>query len=119
MGKSRKNRNIKIKKQERIDNFPLIIPDTDTGPFADIYADPDLLKLAKEKGFDDHNNSSNEAVSNLFFNGGTIVCKDSIDPEYKKKALVYLKTLLRSFSPKHEDKMAVCGMVYHSLTKGF
>lgn len=83
--------------------------------FATIPTDMVLLKEAESRGFDDWNNPYHRMFSNLFFNGGSVVFKSNVNPEFKNKCWPYIKCLMGSFAPKHEHKAAVCAMLLSEL----
>lgn len=70
---------------------------------------PKLLAEAKERGFYCGNTKWNKAFDRMFFGG------DGETPVLKKDAnmrsLRYCGALMRSFSPKHEEKEAVCALI--------
>lgn len=74
---------------------------------------PNMDDVPKEfKGFH-ANTKQNEIVSKWFFSGlpeGTkFIPKEGID---KNIALRHIGTILRSFEPKHEDKVAACAYLF-------
>ena len=58
---------------------------------------------------------ANRMFNELFNNGGRLICKEEIDSDYLKRAMPYLKALMRSFAPRHEEKEAVCAMLLDEL----
>lgn len=70
-----------------------------------------LLAIARENGFYSGDTKYNKMFSALFFGGGKIDCKKSVDDEAKSKILRYFKALAASFEPKHEEKEAVCALL--------
>ena len=83
--------------------------------FSTLKTDAFLLDLAKEKGFYNGNTPYNRLFSKLFFGGGALNFKCSATKEFKEKAVPYLKALMTSFEPKHEDKEAVCALILSEL----
>ncbi len=83
--------------------------------FSTLQTDDFLLELAKERGFYDGNTPYNRLFSNLFHKGGKIVFQCSASDEFKQKAFPYLKALMMSFEPSHEDKDAVCALILSEL----
>ena len=75
--------------------------------FATIETDPILLEEAKKRGFYMKDTPAN--------NGGRLICKGEIDPDYLKRAMSYLKALMRSIAPRYEEKEAVCAMLLDEL----
>ena len=86
-------------------------------PFDQPKTDKFLLAIAIEKGFDKHHNPYNELFSKFFFSGGSMNFKESASIAFRVKAVPYLKTLMQSFEPKHEDKAAVCALILSELCK--
>lgn len=83
--------------------------------YATIDTDPALLEEAKRRGFYMADTPANRMFNELFNNGGRLICKGEIDPDYLKRAMPYLKALMRSFAPRQEDKEAVCAMLLDEL----
>lgn len=82
-------------------------PDAEMYPTTD--TNFDLLEEAKKRNYLYGNKSGNKLFSAWFFNGvKEIVVKDLDNAE---KAFKYMRTLMGSFSPKHEHKEAVCAMI--------
>jgi hypothetical protein len=50
--------------------------------------------------------------SELFFYGGEIKLKDDVKGTWKENAYMYARALMGSFSPKHEHKELVVGMIF-------
>ncbi len=94
-------------------DFPSLTP-TDI-IFSIIKTDDRLLAEAKDKGFYNSNTPYNRLFSKLFFDGGELNLKKDLDPKFKDKALPYLRALMGSFEPKHEDKEAVCALLLSYL----
>lgn len=85
------------------------------GPFDDVRTDPVLLAEARVRGFYGGHTPYNKLFSNLFFNGGKLDLKKDLPEDFRKAALPYLKALMQSFTPSHEDKEAVCAMLLSEL----
>lgn len=83
--------------------------------FSVVNTDMALLKEAKDRGFYDGRTPFNKMFSTLFFKGGKLNFKPDLDPAFKDAAVPYLKALMASFNPKHEDKEAVCAMLLSEL----
>jgi hypothetical protein len=49
--------------------------------------------------------------SELFFSGGEIKLKKDVQGTWKEKAYLYARALMGSWSPKHEHKQLVVGMI--------
>ena len=90
--------------------YKFVVPE-----FADIKTDKNLLIEAKSRGFDDRNNRYCQIFSDLFFKGGKLNFKNDLDPSFKAVAVPYLRSFMGSFSPKHEEKMAICGLLLSEL----
>jgi hypothetical protein len=74
---------------------------------------PELLKEAKER----KPRKGMEKFSELFFCGGKIELKEDVKGTWKEDAWKYARCLMGSFSPKHEDKEIVCGMIFEECLK--
>jgi len=48
----------------------------------------------------------------LFFSGGEIQLKEDVKGTWKENAFMYARALMSSFAPKHENKEAVCAMIF-------
>lgn len=86
-------------------------------PSRRLNTDDTLLKEAKSRGFYNGNTKYNRLFSTLFFEGGAVNFKDSVDLEFKEKAVPYLKALMGSFQPSHEDKEAVSALILSELAE--
>lgn len=75
----------------------------------------ELLAEAKERGFYNGNTPYNELFSNLFSEGGKVKFKNGLDEEFKKVAWSYCRSFMGSWSPKHEEKEAICAMLMSEL----
>lgn len=58
-----------------------------------------------------------EKFNQLFFNGGTVELKDDVRGTWKEHAYVYARSLMGSFTPKHEHKESVCAMIFEECLK--
>jgi hypothetical protein len=83
--------------------------------FCTLKADPKLLAEAKNRGFYNGYSEYNRLFSKLFFEGGKVQFKESIDPEFKANAWPYLRAFMGSFEPKHEEKEAICALIMSEL----
>lgn len=83
--------------------------------FSIIKTDPELLKEAKARGFCDGNTPYNDLFSTLFFTGGKLNWKKDLPADFKQDAGTYLKALMGSFEPSHEDKEAISAMLLSEL----
>ena len=80
-----------------------------------VSTDPELLKLAQERGFHEMDNAYNQLAAGLFFGGASYTVRRDVEPGYRLKCVGYVNALLQSFEPKHEDKMAVAALVLHEV----
>jgi hypothetical protein len=48
----------------------------------------------------------------LFYSGGKIELKKDVKGTWKQDAYIYARALMRSWSPKHEHKELVVGMIF-------
>lgn len=79
---------------------------------------PALLIEAKERGYDGYDNKPHtKLVSKLFFIGGKVKFLPDVDPEFKDKAWPYVRAFMRSWSPSHEDKVAICALILSELVE--
>lgn len=51
----------------------------------------------------------------LFFSGGKIELQSDVEGTWKEKAFLYARALMRSWSPKHEHKQLVVGMIFEEV----
>lgn len=72
---------------------------------------PELLEEAKKRNPQKGIKKFNE----LFFTGGEIVLQKDVQGTWKEKAYLYTRALMRSWSPKHQDKEIVVGMLFEEL----
>ena len=79
--------------------------------------DKKLFNEAKKRGFLNQQTPYNELFSTLFLQGGELKFKKDVDPDFKEKAIPYLKAFMGSFEPKHEHKEAVCAMLLSELVE--
>jgi hypothetical protein len=85
--------------------------------FSTLRTDDVLLKEAEARGFNKSSNPYCMLFSTIFFNGGKVKFKESLDPSFKERAWPYFRALIGSFSPKHEHKQAVCAMILSELVE--
>ncbi len=78
---------------------------------------PALLAEAKWRGFYNGNTLYNRLFSALFFRGGRVVFKKDLPEGFKDRAWPYLQSFMGSWSPKHEEKEAICAMLLSELTE--
>lgn len=79
--------------------------------------DPKLLAEAKARGFYNGNTPYNRLFSTLFFSGGKLNFKNDLPEGFRTSATLYLKAIMGSFEPKHEEKEAVCAMLLSELVE--
>ncbi len=86
--------------------------------FSTLDTDHELLKEAKERGFYDNDNGEyNKLFSTLFFNGGKVKFKENVDETLIESAWPYVRAFMSSFSPKHEEKAAICAMLLSEIVE--
>lgn len=78
---------------------------------------PDLLAEAKERGFYNGHTPYNNLFSELFFAGGKLNFKKDLPEEFRRAAMLYMKSFMGSFEPKHEEKEAICAMLLSELVE--
>jgi hypothetical protein len=71
----------------------------------------DLLAEAKERGFYNGHTPYNKLFSTLFYSGGKVKFKENVDKDFIKKAWGYCRFFMGSWSPKHEEKEAICALL--------
>ena len=74
-----------------------------------------LLKEAKNRGFYYGNTKSNDLFSRWFFSGlkaGEVKVREELDKKEVDNALLFAMSLMGSFKPKHEEKEAVCALIF-------
>ena len=69
---------------------------------------PELLKEAESRNI----SKGRKKFNQLFFSGGKIDLQDDVKGTWKEGAFLYARALMGSFAPKHEDKEAVCAMIF-------
>ena len=75
----------------------------------------ELLEEAKERKFYNGDTPYNNLFSELFYSGGKVKFKEGINEEFKKKAWSYCRSFMGSWSPKHEEKEAICALLMSEL----
>lgn len=83
--------------------------------FSTLETDPKLLAEAERRGFYMGDTKANRMFNHLFYHGGSIRLKSDVDSGYVRRAVPYIKALIRSFAPKHEEKEAVCAMILDEI----
>jgi hypothetical protein len=56
-------------------------------------------------------------AQSLFFSGGKLNLNDDLPDEYVTKGIRILKAIIGSFTPKHEHKIHVCGVILNAICK--
>lgn len=69
---------------------------------------PELLEEAKKR----NPKKGIEKFSELFYSGGKIELQKGVKGTWKENAFLYAKALMSSWSPKHEHKELVVGMIF-------
>ena len=103
-------------KKELIEKIPSVSDAQMVFPTSDVI--PELLKEAKEKGFYNGDTPANKLFNKWFFSGlkeGELNFKEGLDEDFKLKASRYLKSFMGSFSPKHQEKKAICSLLISEL----
>lgn len=77
--------------------------------------DKKLLSEARKRGFYNGSTKHNDLFSTLFFSGGKLNFKPDLPDDFRKTGTAYLKALMMSFEPKHEEKEAVCALLLSEL----
>ena len=95
--------------------FDFVKENKNGGAFSTVRTNPQLLKESIERGFYNGNTKFNKLFSELFFDGGKLHFKNDIDPDFKQKCTIYLKSLMSSFEPKQEEKESVSAMLLSEL----
>jgi len=88
-------------------------------PESEIFPDtnPELLEEATIRGFNHPYNPYCQLFFALFFKGGKVKFKKNIPEKFRNEAWTYLRNLMSSFAPAHEDKEAVCAMLLSELVE--
>jgi hypothetical protein len=77
--------------------------------------DKALLTEAISRGFYNGHTKYNDLFTEVFFKGGKLNFKENLDPLAQDTMFNYLKYFMKSFSPKHEEKEAICAMLLSEL----
>ncbi len=91
--------------------FPEVEPDlmVDTNP--------ELLEMAKAKGFFYGRTKYNQMFSDIYYRNREHQVKLSLGVEFTTRAINYFNALKRSWLPAHEDKEAVCALILSELVE--
>lgn len=81
--------------------------------FSTLNTPRDLLEEAESRDLE----KGREKFNELFFSGGEIKLKSDVKDTWKEKAIKFALALMRSFAPKHEDKEAVCALIFEECLK--
>ena len=76
---------------------------------------PELLEEAVKRKFYNGNTEYNKLFSAIFFSGGKVKFKKGLDKEFVERAWAYCSSLMGSYTPKHEEKEAVCAMIMSEI----
>lgn len=87
-------------------NFPKITQVDLAFPTFD--APVELVEEAKNR----HLEKGRAKFNELFYKGGQLKLKSNIKGTWREDALLFAKALMGSFKPKHEDKEAVCALIF-------
>ena len=73
-----------------------------------------LVEIAKEKGFYNGDTPANKLFNKWFFSGLEKIpeFKDGVDKEFAEAAMNFAICLIGSFAPKHQEKEAVCSLIF-------
>jgi hypothetical protein len=107
--KKRKMGKLDLKKHKfpEVSGVDMAFPTVDT--------DMVLLEEAKERGYLHGDKQGNKDFSTWFYTGIEEVTVKDVDNA--QEGFRYFRALMRSFSPKHEHKDAVCGMLIDEFMK--
>lgn len=83
--------------------------------FSTVAIDPVLLDEAKRRGFYQHPTAACQMFHEVLDHGAKMIFKPDTDREYLDGAVPYLLALMRSITPRHEEKEAVCSMLIDEL----
>ncbi len=78
--------------------------------------DPKLLEEAKKRGFYHSLCRWDDYFHRLILNGGSIKHPKGLCPEYKQRAVEYLKRTMRNNSIEYGDRSAVCAMILSEIS---
>lgn len=85
-------------------NFPKV----ENVAFSILDTIPELLEEAKKR----NPKKGIEKFNEIFYSGGKIYFKEDVEGTWKENAFLYAKALMKSWSPKHEHKEIVVGMIF-------
>lgn len=93
-------------------NFPTIKGVDMAFPTFD--APKELLEEAKNRGFYNGRTKWNDFFSKWFFTGldKAPSIRKEVDKDLAHKAMLFAVCLMKSFTPKHEAKEAVCALIF-------
>lgn len=74
-----------------------------------------LIEMAKERGFYNGNTPGNKLFGEWFYSGlkAAPQFKEGINQEKAQKAMNWAVCFMGSFAPKHEEKEAICAMIFN------
>lgn len=93
--------------------FPEVTPADKV--FPTFGTDKQLLSEAKKRGYYNGSTPHNKLFSKLFFKGGSVTFKKRINPEYKNRVWTYCRAFMGSWTPKHEEKEAICSLLMSEI----
>ena len=77
-------------------------------PFPTFNTTEELVEEAKKR----NPQKGMKKFSEIFYSGGNVMLKKDVDGTWKENACKYAFALMGSFSPKHENKLLVVGMIF-------
>jgi len=83
--------------------------------FPTMGAPPELVKMAHDAGFRCTANTPANDLFSVWFSGGLAkmpTFKTDVDLDKARRAMNWAACFMRSFAPKHEDKEAVCALIF-------
>lgn len=84
--------------------------------FSTLEAPKELLEEAKKRGFyNNHDGEYNKLFSKILFNGAKVKPKKGYDQDLAEKAWPWAMSFIRSWKPKHQEKEAICAMIFSEL----
>lgn len=78
----------------------------------------ELLEEAHRRGMDHPTHPYNRLAVRFFESREEFPEREHLDPEYSERARRFLQAIIRSFVPRHEDKIAVAALLLFALTDG-
>lgn len=98
-----------MKKIQELKDFPFPKITAVDLAFPTFDTHPELLRMALNEDV----TKGVEKFNQLFFKGGEIKLQpDVVEGSWKWDAWLYAKAFMRSWSPKHEHKTIICGLIF-------